>query len=1084
MLARSVFLLAVLPLPLLSAPQISGQTQSSVPDAPSLKTAPKLPPGVKIQKLPITTKYDYSNEAVVYKRIATVYRYQTDGSGERVMTVEAHIQSENGVHQAGLLAFTYASGNEHLEMDYLRVRKADGSVIATPASDGQDQPTEVTRQAPFYSDLRELQIPVKSLGVGDDLEYQLHETLTKPLAAGQFWGAANFATGAVVLEESFEMSFPKDKYALVLSPKAEAVITEENGNKVYRWKTSQLEPTASKNNKDQQAPDADALPSISWTTFRDWQEVGAWFAGLARDRASVSPEIQEKTQELIKGKTSDDENIQAIYDYVSTQVRYIGVAFGIGRYQPHSAEAVLDNQYGDCKDKHTLLAAMLKAAGYDAWPALIGSSMKLHAEIPAPSQFDHVITVVSLNGKLIWLDSTPEITPYRMLMAQIRDKQALVMPTNGPAQLMRTPADGPFPFVDEFTGTGKLDATGKLEGHIAFTMRSDNEVAFREVFHSLPRAQWQTAAQNMSQNMGFVGTASNVDVSLPEKTAAPFDFSYDYERKDYADWANHRIVPLTMSVSLFEAGDDKKDKPFELGSPRQEIHHSTIELPATYTATMPRDVKYTTPFATYDATYKLDGDKYVSERKLTILQREVPVDKIEEYSKFVKNVEDDENQFTQLYAKGAVKIEDTASNPEADQLIQAAFADISRHDLNSARANLRHAEQLSPHERGLQAGYGYADVSEHRLDEAVSEYRQEIKNHPENAVVYRVLAALLVTMKRMDEAEQTLRDGLKIIPDDTVTMNQLGFLLIQQKKYNEASTLLEAAAKAAPDDKNLAIQAGRAEILAGKKDEGVAKLQAALSDATDPGTLNDASYELADMNVELPLAETSCKKALDTLEKQTAQASLGNLSAQDLQRMNLLTATWDTMGWIYFREGNLTQAESYVGAAWKATQHSEVGDHLGKIFEKEGHLQEAADTYALAAAAETLSPDPSGDEGIHTSLKRLTAQGYSPRSKTPEEDLGKERSVVLPRLSATAWKAEVSADFFVLFAGGKTEDVQFIKGSEELRPAADDLKVKGIPAIFPEGSQARIVRRGILYCSDALKGCQFTLLLPQSTQLN
>jgi hypothetical protein len=71
-----------------------------------------------------------------------------------------------------------------------------------------------------------------------------------------------------------------------------------------------------------------------------------------------------------------------------------------------------------------------------------------------------------------------------------------------------------------------------------------------------------------------------------------------------------------------------------------------------------------------------------------------------------------------------------------------------------------------------------------------------------------------------------------------------------------------------------------------------------------------------------------------------------------------------------------------------------------------------------------------------------------------------------------------------MFVGGRTEDVQFIKGSEELRPVADELKAKGIPAAVPEGSQAKIVRRGILYCSDALKGCQFTLLLPQSTQLN
>jgi tetratricopeptide (TPR) repeat protein len=1078
---RSALLLAVLPLPSLAAAQLAAHAQNAKPAEVQFQTVPELPPASKLEPGSVTA---YASEAIIYNRISTVYRYNADGTGERVLTVVEHVQSENGVRQAGLVAFTYASGNEHLEMAYLRVRKPDGTVIATPASDGQDQPTEVTRQAPFYSDLRELQIPVKSLGVGDSIEYELHDVLQKPLAPGQFWDAVNFATGAVVLDESVELSFPKDKYVQVLSPKSTPAITEESDRKVYRWKTSQLDPTATKDNKSQAAPDGDALPAVAWTTFHDWPEVGAWFASLARDRASVSPEIQAKVQELIKDKTTDDEKIQAIYDYVSTQVRYIGVAFGIGRYQPHSADAVLDNQYGDCKDKHTLLAAMLKAAGYEAWPALIGSSAKLRPELPAPSQFDHVITVVSLHDKLIWLDSTPEITPYRMLVAPIRDKQALVMPASGPAQLMRTPADGPFPFVDEFTGTGTLDATGKLAGRIVFKMRSDNEVSFREVFHTVPRAQWQTAAQNMSQNMGFVGTASNVDVSLPEKTAAPFSYSYDYERKDYSDWTNHRITPLTMSISLFEVGDDQKSKPFKLGSPRQEIHHSTIELPPTYTATMPRNVKYTTPFAEYEATYKLDGDKFVAERKLTIVQREVPVEKIDEYSKFVKNVEDDENQFTQLYAKGAVKIEDTANNPEADQLIQTAFADLSRQDINSARANLHRAEQLSPHERGLQAGYAYADMAEHRLDDAVNDYRKEIKNHPENAVVYRGLAALLTTMKRTDEAEEVLRAGLKVIPDDTTTMTQLSFLLIQQKKYSDASAILETAAKAAPDDKNLAIQAGRAEILSGKKDAGVASLRAALTDTTDPGLLNDAAYELADSNAELPLAESSCKKALDTLEKATEQTSLGNLSADDLRRVNLLTATWDTMGWIYFREGNLPMAEKYIGAAWHATQHAEVGGHLGEIYEKQGRLQEAADTYSFADAAETLSPDPAGAEGIKASLKRLEAKGYTPRSKTPGEDLGKERSVVLPRLTATAWKAEVSADFFVMFVGGRTEDVQFIKGSEELRPVADELKAKGIPAAVPEGSQAKIVRRGILYCSDALKGCQFTLLLPQSTQLN
>lgn len=180
---------------------------------------------------------------MVYERISTVINYDADGLGEKTLTVVARVQSEGAVHEAGLLTFAYASGEEHLEPVYVRVRKPDGSVVNTPAADTQDMPTEVTRQAPFYSDLREVQIPVKSLSPGDKLEYQMRYVRQKSTAPGQYWGALNFVRGNVVLDESVEMSFPKDKYVLVLSPKDKPAIADENGLKVYRWKTSQLEST-------------------------------------------------------------------------------------------------------------------------------------------------------------------------------------------------------------------------------------------------------------------------------------------------------------------------------------------------------------------------------------------------------------------------------------------------------------------------------------------------------------------------------------------------------------------------------------------------------------------------------------------------------------------------------------------------------------------------------------------------------------------------------------------------------------------------------------------------------------------------
>lgn len=269
----------------------------------------------------------YAKEGVVFTKISTVMAYQADGTGEKTMEVTLRVQSENGVHQAGLLDFVYASGSEHLTIDYARVRKPDGTVVNTPLDDVQDMPTEVTRQAPFYSDLREVQLPVKSLTVGDTLEYRTRYEEQKPLAPGEFWGATALNTSNVVLDERVELSFPSDKYVQVLSPKNKPTITEENGRDVYRWKTANLKPPDEK----KRAEDAGELPEITWTTFHNWQEIGEWYGSLAKDRVVVTPEIQAKADELTKGKTTDDEKIEAIYEYVSTQVRYIGVAFGIGR---------------------------------------------------------------------------------------------------------------------------------------------------------------------------------------------------------------------------------------------------------------------------------------------------------------------------------------------------------------------------------------------------------------------------------------------------------------------------------------------------------------------------------------------------------------------------------------------------------------------------------------------------------------------------------------------------------------------------------------------------------------------------------
>ena len=388
----------------------------------------------------------YSSEPFVLERVDTSYVLNADGTGFMQKTVAVKIQSEAALQQLGIIGMVFAANSQHMEFHYVRTRRPDGSVKETPVSGVLEQPLQATMQAPFYSDLKTAQLPVMSLQVGDTLEWEGRVVITKAEAPNEFWNSENFVTdGTVVREQSVELRVPAAKAVTVWTNPALGIKVKESkdGDRtVYRWETQQLKPTvgpeaeAAKEAKKKHVLTADEeldeqlgkLPSVAWTTFPSWAAVGEWYRGLEVSRATPDEEIKAKVAELTAGKTTEEDKVRAIYGYVSTQVRYIGVAFGVGRYQPHQAVEVLHNQYGDCKDKATLLTAMLAAAGVPSDAALIGAGVRFNEGVPSPGSFNHLITHLKLNGQDVWLDSTEEVAPYRMMYAVLRDREALVVP--------------------------------------------------------------------------------------------------------------------------------------------------------------------------------------------------------------------------------------------------------------------------------------------------------------------------------------------------------------------------------------------------------------------------------------------------------------------------------------------------------------------------------------------------------------------------------------------------------------------------------------------------------------------------------
>ncbi len=1036
----------------------------------------------------------YAAEPVVVERLDTVYRFAADGTGTKELTGVMRIQSEAAARQFGVLTIPYASSSERIELQYVRVRKPDGSVVETSVGDAQDMPQEITRQAPFYSDLKEKQIPIRSLRVGDRLEYKATSVRVKAEVPGEFWGQENFGAGVVVLQATVELHVPQGKYVKVWSPEHAPVVSEAGGEKVYRWTGSQLTPVVQSDAEKKQAqadaakkehnPEGELAP-VAWTTFKSWEAVGAWYRMLEGDRAVADGAVKAKVAELTAGKSTDDEKIRALYGYVATQIRYIGVAFGVGRYQPHAAGEVLQNQYGDCKDKHTLLAAMLGAAGFHADAAMIGAGIRMNEEVPSPAAFNHMITALPMGGSMVWMDATAEVAPYRMLVSVVRDRRTLVVPDQGAAMLERTPKGLPFVPFSAFTAVGKLGVNGTANTHMEYVTRGDDELVLRALFRQVSPGQWDQLTQAISQQLGFAGTTSHAEASRPDATAEPERLSYDYEREKLGDWDNFRIVPLFPSEMLAQVDEkDPPQLPIQLGEPRVDTAKTVLELPKGWGVELPSELHRKTPYVSFDRTYAIDHEQLTVVRRVEIDQRQVPAGEWKAYKAWMDatlNAGEPYIQLTSTGTKGEVQGPPLAgsNNPAAAELVKRAYESVESGALNEAEHLLDEAKKINDKQERLWGTYGYLEALRQRFALAVEDYKKEVELHPTIYTMYVPLAQAQMNLGHYDDSVATMRTLVKLTPEDDTAAIMLASMLEASGGWAEIIRLLEPVEARSTTNVAVLLPLGIAELETGKTAEGQAKLVKVLQTATSDQMRNSAAYELASAGVELDLAEKSARSVVDKLSADSANwmARSGDLSQK--MNQNLLVATWDTLGWALFKEGHMYEAESYVRAGWLNQSSPESGLHMGEIEEKRGHASVALKYYQMASIllqdSQTRPWSLMGREAVETKLKAkiaaLEGQGVKSGMTDGRAALMQLRVFALGRVVG---KNSMSV-YKILIRDGAVLDLVREPRQEDARQGVNVaaqkderlLQVK-FAGWTPAGSAASLVREGVETCHSGV----------------
>lgn len=411
--------------------------------------------------------------------------YREDGTGESWGDILIVALTEKGCRENQSLQFGFHEAYGDVRVFRLDVHKKDGRVLPVDI-DGQSRimvsPGQMASNI-FDPRQKVLLVGIPNLEPGDAFRVVIRRRTFKVRMPG-FWGDwATFESSMPLLRDRMEIyapaAFPLKH--LALKDEIPGTVTYEktalDGWTRHVW-TAQSVPQLFE--EPNMPPAYTVSQRLLLSTLNDWRDVSRWYWNLSKPRIeSTTPEMIRTVEELVRGKTDRKERIQAVFQFVSQQIRYMGItpeAEAPG-YEPHDVSLTFENRYGVCRDKAALLVAMLRAAGFEAFPVLIDTGAKKDLAVPQPF-FNHAITAVrEPDGSYLLMDSTDETT--RDLLPTYLCNRSFLVATPEGETLLTSPVPPAEENLLQIRTEGDLGADGTLKGVSTLRFDGINDNVYR-----------------------------------------------------------------------------------------------------------------------------------------------------------------------------------------------------------------------------------------------------------------------------------------------------------------------------------------------------------------------------------------------------------------------------------------------------------------------------------------------------------------------------------------------------------------------------------------------------------------------------
>lgn len=579
-------------------------------------------------------------------------------SGLSHVTKEAlyKVLTADGGKRLKALEFGYDPMSAYVEVKAAKIIKKCGKEIDLPLDRVKDYPAPARA---IYWGAREKLLPIGRLEPGDGLwvkTYQKGFTYALlyndeddryvPPMKGHFYDIVPFYSEDIpILKKTYQVSIPADKRFQFQFYNGEARhYSHVKGDRnVYFWEKKNIKPI--KYSRFKSDP-SDFAPKLLVSTSPDWQAKSLWFHKVNEDFGSFEydDEIKAKTDEIIRGSKDDWDKISRLTHWVAEEIRYSGISMGEGEgFTLHKGTMTFADRCGVCKDKAGMLITMLRAAGFESYPAMTMAGSRID-RIPA-DQFNHCVTLVKVKEQYHLLDPT-WVPGVRELWSSAEQQQEYLMGVPEGADLKSTPISPPEKHYLKFKIDARISKEGHLTAAIQMTAEGQSDSNVRRLFTRDPVEIWPQILQEQFFSLHPDAEISNLTYQDPYDISKPFKIVFNVQVKNYLPMQGNEMILAPLSSSLpFSSRfffhrmsfPETRKHPFDIRSSQMIQIAETLKLPPGLKPIKPGAFeKVDGSGASFSGNVKIKKNTLLIDKKILLKKR---VYQPEDWPAFKKSVE-------------------------------------------------------------------------------------------------------------------------------------------------------------------------------------------------------------------------------------------------------------------------------------------------------------------------------------------------------------------------------------------------------------------------------------------------------------